>query len=114
MSKLTISPKGGMSYWIAEKKSVSYAATCGREFGNPTNTKVDWTSSNTNVAKVDKNGKVTGVKEGTATITATAQDGSGVKATYTVRVDNPATYMKASVYYVRDDKGNLVRNQRPL
>ncbi|MGN0156673.1 MAG: S8 family serine peptidase [Lachnospiraceae bacterium] len=100
MSKLTISPKGGMSYWIAEKKSVSYAATCGKDFGNPTNTKVNWTSSNNNVAKVDKNGKVTGVKEGTATITATAQDGSGVKATYSVRVDNPATYMKAYVSYV--------------
>ena len=99
MSKLTISPKGGMSYWIAEKKSVSYAATCGKEFGNPTNTKVDWTSSNTNVAKVDKNGKVTGVKAGTATITATAQDGSGVKATYSVKVSNPATYMYTYVEF---------------
>ncbi|MDD6203208.1 MAG: S8 family serine peptidase [Lachnospiraceae bacterium] len=107
MSKLTISPKGGMSYWIAEKKSVSYAATCGKEFGNPTNTKVDWTSSNTNVAKVDKNGKVTGVKAGTATITATAQDGSGVKATYSVKVSNPATYMYTYVEFVSRDYRNV-------
>ena len=35
-------------------------------------TKIEWKSSDTSVAAVDENGKVTGVKTGTATITATA------------------------------------------
>lgn len=43
-----------------------------------------WTSSNSAVAKVDANGKVTGVSGGTATIKATAK--SGVSATCTVTV----------------------------
>ena len=36
---------------------------------------VQWSSSNPSVATVDSNGKVTGVKAGTATITATTYDG---------------------------------------
>ena len=37
-------------------------------------TKIEWTSSDEEVATVDENGKVTGVKEGTATITAKMGD----------------------------------------
>ena len=48
--------------------------------------KVVWSSSNEQVATVDENGKVTGVNIGTATITATAVDGSGVSASVEVRV----------------------------
>ena len=47
---------------------------------------VTWSSSNTAVATVDENGVVTGVADGTATITATANDGSGVAADCTVNV----------------------------
>lgn len=39
--------------------------------------KIIWTSSDTSVAVVDNTGKVTGVKEGVCTITATAEDGAG-------------------------------------
>lgn len=39
-----------------------------------------WRSSNPNVASVNQNGLVTAVSAGTATITATAMDGSGVHA----------------------------------
>lgn len=59
---------------------------------NASNAAVKWTSSNTKVAKVSSKGKVTGVKPGTATITATAQDGSGVKATCKVTVGYRITY----------------------
>ena len=47
---------------------------------------VTWSSDNTAVATVDENGVVTGVSAGTATITATAHDGSGVNASCTVTV----------------------------
>lgn len=46
---------------------------------------VNWSSSNKGVATVDENGKVKGVAEGSATITATTVDG-GKTATCSVRV----------------------------
>ena len=55
---------------------------------NATNTAVKWTSSNSKVAKVDQKGKVTALKPGTVTITCTAKDGSGIKATCKVTVKN--------------------------
>ncbi|MCR5847057.1 MAG: leucine-rich repeat protein [Lachnospiraceae bacterium] len=53
---------------------------------NASNKNVKWTTTNAKVAKVDSKGKVTAVGVGTATITATAADGSGVKATCKVTV----------------------------
>ncbi|MCH5201595.1 MAG: Ig domain-containing protein [Oscillospiraceae bacterium] len=50
------------------------------------NKTVTWSTSNKNIAKVSANGVVTGVKPGKVTITAKANDGSGVKETYTVTV----------------------------
>jgi len=47
---------------------------------------VKWSSSNTKVAKVDKNGKVTGVKPGSAVITCKTNNGSFIaKCTVTVK-----------------------------
>ncbi len=54
---------------------------------NATNKSVTWTSSNTSVATVDANGKVTAVANGTATITATTNDGSNKSASCTVTVE---------------------------
>lgn len=45
-----------------------------------------WTSSNSSIASVDSNGKVTAVKEGQASIICTANDGSGVAATCIINV----------------------------
>lgn len=53
---------------------------------NASNKTVLWSSSDTSIAKVDTKGLVTVQKEGKAIITATAADGSGVKATCEVNV----------------------------
>lgn len=45
-----------------------------------TNKGIKWSSSNTKIAAVDKNGKVKALQNGTATIKATEKDGSGVSA----------------------------------
>ena len=50
------------------------------------NNTLTWTSDNEKVATVDENGLITTVDEGTATITATANDGSGVSASCVVTV----------------------------
>ena len=47
---------------------------------------VKWTSENEAIAKVSDNGVVTGVKEGTVKITATATDGTNKSATTTITV----------------------------
>ncbi|MCH5461501.1 Ig-like domain-containing protein [Secundilactobacillus sp. HBUAS58055] len=54
---------------------------------NATDKTVTWSSSDDTVATVDTTGKVTGVKAGTATITATA---SGKTATSAVTVTEAA------------------------
>ena len=79
--------------------------------------KVTWSSNNTSVATVDQNGNVKAVKVGTAVITATAIDGSEIKGTCTVTVENPATasaenikineIMAANVDVYRDPSTNF-------
>lgn len=60
---------------------------------NATNKKITWESSDTDVALVDSNGKVTGVKNGKATIWATTQDGDHT-AVCKVTVKTKATGVK--------------------
>lgn len=58
---------------------------------NATDKTVSWTTSNKAVATVTSKGVVKGVKAGTATITATAKDGSKKKATCKVTVKAAST-----------------------
>ena len=53
---------------------------------NATNKKVTWKSDKPEIATVDASGKITGVKEGEATITVTTEDG-GKTATCKVTVE---------------------------
>ena len=73
----------------------------------PTNTSVTWKSSNTAVATVDQNGKVTSVTAGTATITATATDGSNVSGKCTVTVTEPWKEFNVGDYVVRTSSGDI-------
>ena len=61
--------------------------------GNAAHKSITWSSSNSSVATVSANGTVTAVANGTADITATAADGSGVsaKCSVTVKVPNNVT-----------------------
>lgn len=47
---------------------------------------VSWKSSNSEVASVDEKGNITAKKEGNATITATANDGSGISQSVEIQV----------------------------
>lgn len=51
-----------------------------------TDNTITWSSSDTEVATIDKDGTVTAVGAGTTTITATANDGSGIKGEATLNV----------------------------
>lgn len=51
-----------------------------------TNKAVAWTSSDPSVATINSDGMMMGLRKGTATITATAKDISGISASCTVRV----------------------------
>ena len=80
---------------------------------NTVTEKITWKSSNTDVAKVDRNGLVTGVGNGRITITAQNPAGT-IKATCTVTVGN-ATLMVASSGTGKDTanylRSNVVKNK---
>ena len=80
---------------------------------NTVTEKITWKSSNTDVAKVNRNGLVTGVAKGKAIITAQNPAGT-IKATCTVTVGN-ATLMVASSGTGKDTanylRSNVVKNK---
>ena len=77
---------------------------------NPTNTTsnkaITWSSSNTNVATVDENGKVTAVNYGTATITATSAVTGIAPATCEVTVSNHLKSISLSESEFNLNRGN--------
>ena len=72
------------SLTLQEKSSDILTATVKPD--NATNKDVIWESSDTSIATVDASGKVTAISAGSATITATAADGSEVSASCSVTV----------------------------
>ena len=84
---------------VAGSESVKLTATVGPE--DATDKTVTWESSDETVARVDKNGNVYFVSSGTATITATATNGTDEtaddkKATCKVTVTGDIAYIKKS------------------
>lgn len=74
---------------------------------NATEQTVTWKSSDTSVATVDQKGVVTGVKKGTAKITATTKDGS-YKATCTVTVYRSVKSIKLDIEETDLPKGEKI------
>ncbi|MEX0274400.1 MAG: Ig-like domain-containing protein, partial [Flavobacteriaceae bacterium] len=65
------------------------------EPSNATNTTVSWSSSDSDVATVDSNGKITAIGSGAATITVTTEDGD-LTATADITVVIPVTGVNVS------------------
>jgi uncharacterized protein YjdB len=57
---------------------------------------VTWSTSDANIATVNTSGLVTGVAAGTATITATANDGSGVSGTIDITIEPTAIHSESA------------------
>ena len=81
VTKITLkAPKRQLKIKETEKIQVTVSP------GNASDKRVEWTTSDKKIATVDANGLVRGIKAGTVTITATAKDGSGTKASCTILV----------------------------
>lgn len=87
---------------ITLKKGDTYTIKATIAPKDASNKKVTYSSSDKNVAKVSSKGVITAVKNGTATITVKAADGSGKKAVITVTVSSK----KASSDKTTDTKTN--------
>ncbi|MCI9489868.1 MAG: Ig domain-containing protein [Dorea sp.] len=88
VTKITIS---GISKKVAAGKKIQLTASVAPS--DASNKAITWTSSNKKYAAVNSKGKVTVKKAGagkSVTITATAADGSGVKATYKIQIKKHA------------------------
>jgi hypothetical protein len=72
-------------------------------FDDGTSAEVTWTSGTPSVAKIDKSGKLVAVSEGTAQLTATAQDGK--KQTITVTFAKPVTGVRTPLAKIYLKKG---------
>ena len=78
---------------------------------NATNTALTFKSSNEKIATVNDSGLVTGLKKGSCTITATAADGSGKKASVKISVLQPVlgVHMENDTIRVGVDESCTVR-----
>ncbi len=74
--------------------SYTISATVGPESASDKG--IIWSSSNESILRVNQYGAITGVGYGTAIVTATAADGSGVSASCIVQVVKPVTNIKLS------------------
>lgn len=74
-----------------------------------TNKQLKWTSNNTGIATVDKNGNVTGKARGTCYITCSATDGSKAKARCKIRVIRQITSLSLDKTTIRLVEGKSTR-----
>ena len=100
VTKLTVQA-GDAAVAVGEQMALTAVA----QPENATLKGVTWSSGSEKIATVDENGVVTGVSRGTGRIIATAVDGSGVRANYTVRVVQRPTGIQLNTDSVTVDVG---------
>ena len=84
--EVTVTKNAGTRVESIKLSNQSLSITIGEDYqlsaeitpSNATNKKINWSSNNINVATVDESGKVTGIKDGYARITATTEDGGKI------------------------------------
>lgn len=97
-SSLMLAPTGGKTIYVAKGTSMQLSATFGTGYGklNADAKKLQWSSDNPKVVKVDNKGKVTALVNDMqeVMITARTTDGSNLVATYVVASCEKVTKMK--------------------
>ena len=97
VTKLTVTAPGGKTVAVGDSIALGVEYTP----RNATMKAVEWSSKNTDVATVDADGVVTGLRKGTVAIQAKALDGSGKTASATITVAQMPTAIEvreSSVY----------------
>ena len=97
--------KTSMSLYIDEEDTLTAIV----EPSNATNKDVTWSSSDSSVASVDENGKVTAKKAGTATITVTTADGSKTATCTVIVSERPANYVVKFTPYRQEGTGAVLQ-----
>ena len=86
----------------------SYQIKTSIEPNNATNKKIEWSTSNEMIVKVNANGQIRGISPGTAKVTASASDGSGVSISCQVTVYTPLANREDGDYiFFVDNKQNV-------
>lgn len=98
VGKLRLCGPGYLKGMLASRKKYASAQIKVKSITGLKSKEVTYKSSNKSVAEVDKLGKVTPKKAGTATITVTSKVDKKVKATYTVTVKNAVTAVQFDEY----------------
>ena len=98
VGKLRLCGPGYLKGMLASRKKYASAQIRVKSITGLKSKEVTYKSSNKNIAEVNKLGKVTPKKAGTATITVTSKVDKKVKATYTVTVKNAVTAVQFDEY----------------
>lgn len=80
---------------------------------NATNKVLNWISNNENIAKVDENGNITAISEGTCVITVSSTDGSNVsnqcEVVITTNTSSIDIFSDSAIVDVYNIQGNLIK-----
>jgi hypothetical protein len=91
------------SLWVGETQQLTATVSP----SDATDQNVDWSSSDPSIASVSNSGLITAIGKGTATITATTEDG-GYTATCAVNVQQQEVTVPDSTQTSSDGKGTIV------